>query len=169
MNTADKICDALDLREVMEHYGIEFNNKGFCHCFMHKEKTASMSIKNNHYKCFGCGAYGGVVDFVMEYCGVSFKQALVRLDSEFHLGIISNKKPTLRERKYRTENRRIEQAKHNFEQSVHENYLRLCSLHSVLYRQLITGKNIEGLQEYIDRLSAVLDDFTEQEARAWMK
>ena len=63
---AKQITGALKLRDVMEFYGVQFNSRGFAKCPFHSEKTASLSIKNEHYKCFGCGAYGGIIDFVME-------------------------------------------------------------------------------------------------------
>lgn len=56
-NLAREISGRLKLREVMEFYGIQFNGRGFAKCPFHTEKTASLSIKNEHYKCFGCGAY----------------------------------------------------------------------------------------------------------------
>ena len=58
---ARKITESLRLRDVMEFYGVQFNSRGFARCPFHAEKTASLSIKNEHYKCFGCGAYGSVI------------------------------------------------------------------------------------------------------------
>lgn len=83
----DQILSLLDARAVMEFYGIQFNRIGFAHCPFHGEKTASLSIKNDHYKCFGCHAYGNVIDFVMNRYGLTFREALVKLDSDFNLGI----------------------------------------------------------------------------------
>lgn len=84
---AQRIKETLDLREVMEYYGIEFNRSGFAVCPFHKEKTASLSIKNGYFKCFGCGASGDSISFVQRYFNISFPQALLRLDSDFHLGL----------------------------------------------------------------------------------
>lgn len=100
----ERILAYLKTKSVMEYYGIVFNGMGFARCPFHNEKTASMSIKNNHYKCFGCGEYGGVIDFVVKYFGLSFKDALSKIDSDFGLGVIG-KPVTL------AENHKIKQLK----------------------------------------------------------
>lgn len=166
-NLAKKISDALKMREVMEFYGIKFDSRGFAKCPFHNEKTASLTIKKERYKCFGCGAYGGVIDFVMEYFGLQFRQALVKLDSDFHLGYVTNKKPSYRERAQMSENRRLEQAYQDYKENLHRNYLRLCVVHSVLYRQLCNG--CEELRETVEELDGILNDFTGEEARLWIE
>ena len=47
-------------------------------CPFHTEKTASFSVHQTHqfYKCFGCGAGGDVIKFVMEIERLSFYEAL---------------------------------------------------------------------------------------------
>lgn len=161
---ARQITGALKLRDVMEFYGVQFNSRGFAKCPFHSEKTASLSIKNEHYKCFGCGAYGGIIDFVMELYGLSFQQALVKLDSDFSLGLIG-RKPTYRERQQMAENRRIERAYNQIKADRHKEYLTLCKIHSVLFRRLCNGE--EWLRETVEKLDDLLDDFSGEEARLW--
>ncbi len=163
-DTARQICDALRLRDVMEYYGVQFNSRGFAKCPFHKEKTASLSIKNEHYKCFGCGAYGSVIDFVMEYHGLVFRSALVKLNSDFNLGIIG-RRPTYRERLQEVENRRIAKAERKWREDIHCEYLSVCEVRSVLYGRFLKGE--EWLGGIIERLDILLDDFTGEEARAW--
>jgi len=47
-------------------------------CPFHNEKTASFSVHSTHqfYKCFGCGAGGDVIKFVMEIERLTFYEAL---------------------------------------------------------------------------------------------
>ena len=162
---AQKITEALKLRDVMEFYGVQFNGRGFARCPFHTEKTASLSIKNEHYKCFGCGAYGGVIDFVMNYYGLKFMQAVVKLDSDFHLGIVGGRGPTYRENAERALEVRIDRAYKEWREELHQNYLRVCILRRELYRKYLAGE--EELGEVVDRLDMLLDDFTGEEARAW--
>lgn len=161
---ARRIADSVKLRNVMEFYGIKFNSRGFAKCPFHAEKTASLSIKNEHYKCFGCGAYGSVIDFVMEFHGLKFTQALVKLDNDFHLGIVG-RKPTYRERIQESENRRVRKAEAKLKEDIHKEYLTLCEVHSILYGRLISGE--EWLSDIVRRLDILLDDFKGEEARAW--
>lgn len=51
-------------------------------CPFHKEKTPSFHVYEDHYHCFGCGAHGSVIDFVMETEGLEFREAVTRLAGE---------------------------------------------------------------------------------------
>lgn len=50
-------------------------------CPFHNEKTPSFSVNSTRqmYKCFGCGAGGNVITFVMEYENYTFKEAMETL------------------------------------------------------------------------------------------
>ena len=50
-------------------------------CPFHKEKTPSFSVVEDKgfYHCFGCGAHGSAIDFVMNLERLSFPEALTRL------------------------------------------------------------------------------------------
>ena len=52
-------------------------------CPFHNESTPSFVVyRDNHYHCYGCGAHGSVIDFVMELRGVDFKTACNFLANE---------------------------------------------------------------------------------------
>jgi len=55
------------------------NHKGLCP--FHAEKTPSFMVNEELglYKCFGCGAGGDVIKFLMEIEGIEFVEALTRL------------------------------------------------------------------------------------------
>ena len=50
-------------------------------CPFHKEKTASFSVNSSRqfYYCFGCGAKGDAIQFLMDYFSLSFVDALKEL------------------------------------------------------------------------------------------
>ncbi len=56
-------------------------------CPFHHEKTPSFTVNEakGFYHCFGCGAHGSVIDFVMEQEGTSFREAVERLAGEVGL------------------------------------------------------------------------------------
>ena len=69
--------------------GLDPDRAGFCRCPFHSEKTGSMKLYSGQrgWHCFGCGAGGDVINLVMRFYGITFRQALIRLDTEWGLGL----------------------------------------------------------------------------------
>ena len=61
------------------------NHKGLCP--FHDEKTASFTVSadKGFFKCFGCGAYGNAIDFLMRYENREFLEAVEILAELHHL------------------------------------------------------------------------------------
>lgn len=51
-------------------------------CFFHEDSEPSLAIypETNTYHCFGCGAHGDAINFIMEYKGMTFKECLQYLN-----------------------------------------------------------------------------------------
>lgn len=76
-----------DIVEVISQY-VPLQKKGgryFGCCPFHNEKTPSFCVNNGWYHCFGCGASGDVVKFVMEMESVSFYDAVKILADKVRL------------------------------------------------------------------------------------
>lgn len=79
---------ALDLVRLMEADGLVLRRVGkdfACACPFHegdREPSLIVSPESNLFHCFGCGAAGSPIDFVMRRRGVSFRRALVLLQAE---------------------------------------------------------------------------------------
>ena len=56
-------------------------------CPFHGEKTPSFVVYDDHYHCFGCGAHGDAVSFVMQSQGASFIEAVEQLAAEAGLDV----------------------------------------------------------------------------------
>jgi hypothetical protein len=67
---------AVPLPEICERMGIELKRDKKACCPFHDERTPSCQIREDSFVCFGCGAKGDVVKFVMKYQGVEFPGAL---------------------------------------------------------------------------------------------
>lgn len=87
VDAVQTIKDRLTMREVLERYGYTANRKGFICCMFHTEKTPSMRIYEKDYHCFGCQAHGDVITFVQKLFGLSFQDALRKIDADFGLNI----------------------------------------------------------------------------------
>jgi len=51
-------------------------------CPFHNEKTPSFYVYDDHFHCFGCGAHGDAITFLMRAEGASFPEAVERLAAE---------------------------------------------------------------------------------------
>mgnify|MGYP001455932178 FL=1 len=51
-------------------------------CPFHNEKTPSFYVYDDHFHCFGCGAHGDAISFLMRAEGASFPEAVERLAAE---------------------------------------------------------------------------------------
>lgn len=56
-------------------------------CPFHGEKTPSFYVYEDHYHCFGCGAHGDAVSFVMAAQGLSFLEAVAELAADAGLTV----------------------------------------------------------------------------------
>lgn len=92
----DIIKGSLTMRDIFAKYGFEQNRAGFIVCPFHSEKTASLGAYANdkRWKCFGCGAGGDVISFVMKLFGLNFSQAVIRLGADF--GVMDDEKTDTR-------------------------------------------------------------------------
>lgn len=64
-------------------------NTHTCRCPFHDEKTPSFTVSQSKqfYYCFGCGAHGNVIGFLMEYDRLPFVDAVAHLAQQFGLSI----------------------------------------------------------------------------------
>jgi len=68
------------------------HHKGLCP--FHSEKTPSFIVNEEMglYKCFGCGAGGDVIKFLMEIEGIEFREALERLADRVGIKLINRRR-----------------------------------------------------------------------------
>lgn len=91
---AEEIKQRLTMREVAEHYGFQVNHANCIRCPFHAgDRQASLHIYpgTGGFHCFGCGANGSVIDFVMRLFDLNFRQAVLRLNADFQLGLTDSK------------------------------------------------------------------------------
>lgn len=67
-------------------------NNYFANCPHHSDTTPSLSITpdKNIWKCFSCGASGGVIELIMFVKNISYKQALLYLAEKYQLKLNDN-------------------------------------------------------------------------------
>ena len=79
------LLDLIGARVTLKRAGS--NYKGLCP--FHDEKTPSFNVSpdKGFYKCFGCGAYGNAIDWVMQFENRDFLEAVEILAEMHHLEI----------------------------------------------------------------------------------
>ena len=84
INRAD-IVDVVDSRVALKKRGKEY----IACCPFHSEKSPSFTVSQNKqfYHCFGCGAHGTALSFVMEYERLDFVDAIEALAAEYHMEV----------------------------------------------------------------------------------
>ena len=89
--TIEKIYAAAKIEEVVSDY-VTLRKRGanlIGLCPFHNEKTGSFTVSPSKgiYKCFGCGASGHAVGFIMEIEQCSFVEALKQLGKKYHIEV----------------------------------------------------------------------------------
>ena len=79
----DEVRDRTSLADVVRGH-VNLKRKGrdlWGCCPFHQEKTPSFQVREaeGYYHCFGCGAHGNAIDFVMEMQGLPFPEAVEKL------------------------------------------------------------------------------------------
>lgn len=87
----DGLTARVDIVEVIDSY-VALRKAGreyVARCPFHEEKTPSFTVspEKQFYHCFGCGAHGTVIGFMMEYCHLDFVDAVHELAQRVGLDV----------------------------------------------------------------------------------
>lgn len=96
--TTEKVKERVDIEEVVNDY-VSLKKKGqnlWACCPFHNEKSPSFSVSpaKQIYKCFGCGAAGDALKFVMDIEGIGFNEAIKHLAQKYGIEIEEEKAAT---------------------------------------------------------------------------
>ena len=89
-----RVRQKLNIRQVVEYYGVKLNRASKGSCPMHNEKTKgsfSVSDSKQIFKCFGCNTSGDSIAFVSKMFSISMYEAVKKLNEDFCLGITKEK------------------------------------------------------------------------------
>ncbi len=94
-SSVDRLLQVADIVEVVSSY-VDLRKSGSNYmacCPFHEERSASFSVNQvkGFYHCFGCGASGDSIQFVMEFEKLSFVEALEKLARRFNVALEHDK------------------------------------------------------------------------------
>ncbi|WP_195465357.1 CHC2 zinc finger domain-containing protein [Faecalispora jeddahensis] len=92
-----RIKEILPMQAVAERYGFEVK-RGVMLCPFHDDRKPSLKVYpgSRGWYCWVCNEGGTVIDFVSKLFHLNARQAAIRLDNDFRLGL-STEKPDRRE------------------------------------------------------------------------
>ena len=89
MYNLELLTETVTPEDVAHAIGLEIVKKGknvYCECPSHRKflgradgKVSNCVLNDYGYVCFACGAHGSVFDMVMDYCDISFKEAVKKI------------------------------------------------------------------------------------------
>ena len=87
----EELLARVDIVDVVDSY-VPLKKAGRNHqacCPFHNEKTPSFTVsqQKQFYHCFGCGANGTAISFLMEYSGLSFPEAIEELANQYGMTV----------------------------------------------------------------------------------
>lgn len=100
---ANQIKDNSDIVDIIGEY-VDLKKAGSSYkglCPFHNEKTPSFTVdkKKQLFHCFGCGAGGDVVSFIMQKEGLSYPESLKYLGEKAGINIVYNENPVVNKRR----------------------------------------------------------------------
>lgn len=98
----DGIKENVTTRQFCTLIGLHVDRHGNALCPFHGDTNKSLKVYADPargWHCFGCHAGGDVIDFAMRWYGITFRQAVVRLDADFGLNLPLTHKATAEERR----------------------------------------------------------------------
>lgn len=130
------IVELIDAKVPLKKAG---KNHSAC-CPFHSEKSPSFTVSRDKqfYHCFGCGAHGNVIDFVMEYDRLDFIDAIDELAGQLGLDVPQEqgRGPKRDESLTRDLYQLMEEASHYFQQELKQNPDRKKVTEYLKYREL---------------------------------
>ena len=124
-NVFTQVKELTNIIKVAERYGIEVNKHKKALCIFHDDKTASMSFKDNYFKCFSCEATGSAIDLVMKLFNLTAIDACKKINDDFDLKLDlknGNYKPDTEQVKQREYNRALKESLKNWVDTTHSEY-----------------------------------------------
>lgn len=115
-----EVHERVSAESAARYYGITVNQKGQAICPFHPDTHPSMTFKNGRFRCWSCNESGDSIDLVSHLLGLSKVEAVNRLNSDFALGLHTDRAPTPAEQQARRTALEIARKHEAFEAWRHE-------------------------------------------------
>lgn len=159
MVKAETIRNSVRLADVLARYGSPLNERGRALCPFHLDSRPSMTVKNEHYKCWACGESGDAIDFVRGINGCGVQEAMEILNRDFSLGYNLQRGDTRRTPYFNAEReKKVKAYKEYLEAKKQQEIEDVTRLRRVLYRAYVREGCTDREKEHmVNELDQKLD------------
>lgn len=84
---ANEIKSRLKMPVILQFYGFKINRSSRIPCPFHNGTDPNCGVKPDYIHCFVCGESSDQISFVQKYFGLSFQEAIKKLNDDFSLGL----------------------------------------------------------------------------------
>ena len=163
---AERITDQVTVPMVLSRYGYSTSPRKRIPCPLHSGTDPNFCYTDQVFHCWTCGAKGNVVSLVMQLFGLSFRQALMKLNTDFCLGLSAHK-PSIRERQQMMESRKVQKAYEGMTEERKRLYRGLSAYHRELFRYTIENPEDMDAKTLQQEVEAWLDENIGEVAVPW--
>ena len=173
------LLNRVDIVDVVGQY-VQLKRAGANHqglCPFHNEKSPSFTVSasKQFYHCFGCGAHGSALGFLMEHNGLTFVEAINDLARQAGMSVPQDKPQSPQQiqaqiaQKVRTQNlgQVLTEAAQFYKHQLREHP------HAIAYlkRRGLSGEIAQrfglGFAPFEPTLSSIFDDYNESSSLLW--
>lgn len=166
MRIAEEIKARVSVPDALDFYNVGTGRHNRIPCPIHRGADANFAYTDKVYHCWTCGAKGDVITLVCELFGLKFSQAVMKLNSDFMLGL-SVKKPTHKDRQVMQENRMIDEAIEKEKQRNRAIYSAVSTLHRELFERSCKGQSDAESDALMRKAELWLDQNIEKVVVPW--
>ena len=97
---AEQIKDRVSMRDAIALYAPNYTPRyDRIPCPIHNGQNYNLSFSDKLFHCFKCNEGGDLIHFVMHVFGLKFRDAIEKINADFRLGLPTDRRPTLREKR----------------------------------------------------------------------
>ena len=150
----DHLLEKVNIVDVIGGY-VKLEKKGndyWARCPFHNEKTSSFSVSESKqfYHCFGCGAHGNAIGFIMEHANKTYVEAIEEIANLAGVEVPRSKESNEKFEARKTIQDALEDAKKLFEDNLKK------SKQAISYLQ---NRNISGTTSKLFGIGYSIDNF----------
>ena len=128
----DSLLEKANITDIINSY-IKLEKKGndyWSRCPFHNEKTSSFSVSENKqfFHCFGCGAHGNAIGFVMEHANKTYPEAIETIANSMGMDIPRDKESNKKYEARKIIHNSLSDACKNFEEQLKNSKLAISYL-----------------------------------------